>query len=53
MNNELSIVHPIIKSELTIVDGFTIEFPRRRPNAWWRFWHKVFFGFLWREIDDD
>ena len=48
-----SILHivknPIIKSELEIVNGFTIEFPHNMPNFWWRFWQWVFFGFKWRE----
>lgn len=31
--------------------GFCMYFVRPRPNWWFRLWQRVFFGFIWEEID--
>ena len=52
-NSQFEVIHnPIILSELEITPGFLIKFPHSRPNWWWRFWHLVFFGFKWNEVND-
>ncbi len=32
--------------------GFSMMFVRPRPNRWFRLWQRVFFGFIWEEIDE-
>ena len=42
-NSELHIVgNPQYESRLHIVEGFTIDFLHKKPNAWRRFWQWVF-----------
>jgi len=39
------------KSELLIHNGgFRIQFTRRKPCRWWRFWYWVLLGWRWRDI---
>jgi hypothetical protein len=33
-------------------NGFCMFFVRPRPNWWYRMWQRVFFGFIWEEIDE-
>ena len=50
----LEVVHGIINlAELEIAPGFSIMFQHSRPNWWWRFWHRVFFGFEWKDLAKD
>ncbi len=32
--------------------GVSINLPHRKPNAWFRFWQKVFFGFEWEDYKE-
>ena len=48
------VIHsPINLSELIVTPGFSIMFPHSQPNRWWRFWHRVFFGFKWKDLTKD
>lgn len=37
-------------SRLTINSNLHITYPNPWPNAWWRFWQWVFFGFKWEDL---
>lgn len=35
------------QSVLIIHKGLKFQFTNKKPNFWFRFWHKIFFGFKW------
>ena len=41
---------PIYLSELIIHSDLHFHFTKKKPNAWWRFWQKVFFGWDWQDV---
>lgn len=41
---------PQYKSQMVINGGLTIHFQQPKPNWFWRFWHRAFFGFIWKEL---
>lgn len=44
---------PPNKSRLQVTAEFVIYFPYDPPNAWWRFWQWLFFGFRWKKLDGE
>lgn len=46
----MNVTLPRARSLCRVSAGWTIEFPHRKPNAWWRFWHYLFFGFRWEDL---
>lgn len=34
-------------------ESLVFQLPTRKPNAWWRFWQRVFFGFVWKDVESD
>jgi len=42
---------PEYKSVLLIHNGsFRIQFPRKKPCLWWRFWYWALLGWRWRDL---
>jgi hypothetical protein len=55
MENEKLIINsdfgmPEYQSELVINDNFIVNFVKPAPNAWFRFWTKIMFGWQWRSL---
>lgn len=42
---------PRHKCKLILTDGIEFYFTYDIPNIWWRFWHKLFFGFKWEKVE--
>lgn len=42
---------PSAKSEFWLCQDFMVTSMHKQPNAWWRFWQWVFFGFKWKALD--
>lgn len=38
------------KSSLVISDGFCIDLPHKKPNAWVRFWQRFLLGWRWEDV---
>lgn len=57
MNNTLlnrdqyNILDCTVKYRLVLTDGLSINLYKGKvPNKWYRFWHKIFFGFKWEKV---
>lgn len=33
-------------------DGIICQFPKPKPNWWWRFWYWALLGWKWKDIDE-